>query len=145
HVDVGIQQRSALLAALRAKLESSGVFDVSQGSAVAVDEEPAQTLQQLAVAISRSSSEATEGPLLLQLAEEPAQHVPGQLAPKLPDARSSPDEASPPGGGGDAFTNVMAQLDRGLDKRQQMIDALKAQLSKSAALPRSAAPGPPAQ
>ncbi|CAE7627918.1 unnamed protein product, partial [Symbiodinium pilosum] len=31
----------------------------------------------------------------------------------------------------------MAQLDKGLDARQQMIDALKAQLSKSAALPKA--------
>jgi len=42
----------------------------------------------------------------------------------------------------ETFTDVIAQLDRGLDERQKLINALKGQLSKVSAMPKTAPPAP---
>ncbi|CAE7205642.1 unnamed protein product [Symbiodinium natans] len=110
HVDECMEQRASLLSALRAKLDSVGT-------------------QQLPLP-------SDDGPVLLSLAED-SEEVEVPTAPALPVIDVDDEEPSPSAPAGDAFSDVMAQLDRGLDARQQMIDALKAQLSKSSALPKA--------
>ncbi|CAE7776464.1 unnamed protein product [Symbiodinium sp. CCMP2456] len=115
HVDECMEQRASLLSALRAKLDN------------------ADTKQQLPLP-------SDDGPVLLSLAEE-IEEAEVPTAPTLAVIDVDDEEPSPAAAGdagsGDAFSDVMAQLDRGLDARQQMIDALKVQLSKSAALPKA--------
>lgn len=114
HVDESIEQRASLLAALKAKL------DTADGKG------PPRTPAK------------DEKPVLLALAEDSGetepQEVPAVPAPPVIDL----DEEDPePTDTADPFSDVMAQLDRGLDARQQMIDALKAQLNKSVGPPRA--------
>jgi len=115
HVDECMEQRASLLSALRAKLDN------------------ADTKQQLPLP-------SDDGPVLLSLAEE-IEEAEVPTAPTLAVIDVDDEEPSPAAAGDagarDAFSDVMAQLDRGLDARQQMIDALKVQLSKSAALPKA--------
>jgi len=103
-VDAGLDSRSSLVAALRAKLGDDDDDDDFEevpadpeggGAGVVVVEAPA-------------SSPA-----------EPAGSVAAVTAAV--------------GRGGDSFTDALAQLDRGLDQRQSLLSALKAQLSKQSA------------
>eukprot|EP00933_Yihiella_yeosuensis_P058401 TRINITY_DN5886_c0_g1_i1.p1 TRINITY_DN5886_c0_g1~~TRINITY_DN5886_c0_g1_i1.p1 ORF type:complete len:428 (-),score=115.71 TRINITY_DN5886_c0_g1_i1:586-1869(-) len=127
HVDSSIEQRSSLLAALKAKLDT-GPASVPAPSHV-------KTVRGSVEPIDVDAGESQ--PLLLMLAEESTES--GQ-----PASGPAPPDAAPPEGSRDAFTDVLAELDRGLDARQNLINALKAQLSKSSALPKSRGPPPPA-
>ncbi|CAJ1343361.1 unnamed protein product [Effrenium voratum] len=114
HVDESIEQRASLLAALRAKLDGA---DGNSQSSPAGDGQPALLL------LAEDSGDVQEV------------EVPAVPAPPVIEVD---DEDSPSAAPADTFSDVMAQLDKGLDQRQQMIDALKAQLDKSA--PKSHAP-----
>ncbi|CAK9071560.1 unnamed protein product [Durusdinium trenchii] len=117
HVDESIEQRASLLAALKAKLDDG--------------KRPQRQLVE------------DEQPSLLMLAEDSGEAEAQERVPPAPAAPAPPvidvdeEDPTPTDGAGDPFSDVMAQLDRGLDARQQMIDALKAQLNKSVAGPKS--------
>uniref|UniRef100_A0A7S4QC75 Uncharacterized protein n=1 Tax=Alexandrium monilatum TaxID=311494 RepID=A0A7S4QC75_9DINO len=135
-VDASIEQRSSLVAALRAKL---GVSD------------PKSETLALGGAGGRLSGSV---PGLLEVSlegrgqpEEPQEPEVEALPPGPAAARGPLPDPAPPlltVSGGGSFTDAMAQLDRGLEERQKLIDALKAQLSKSAAYPKSSMPCPAA-
>eukprot|EP00928_Gymnodinium_smaydae_P044059 TRINITY_DN29415_c0_g1_i1.p1 TRINITY_DN29415_c0_g1~~TRINITY_DN29415_c0_g1_i1.p1 ORF type:complete len:435 (+),score=102.81 TRINITY_DN29415_c0_g1_i1:220-1524(+) len=108
-VDSSMEQRSSLVAALRAKLGVPSGVSGGAGAGGALGS---------SMPLPDPSPAAPDPPVTQQ----------GQAL----------DESLP------GLSNVMAQLDRGLDARQKLIDALKAQLCQSAALPKRAPPGPPA-
>lgn len=107
-VDQGMEQRSSLVAALRAKLLGGGA----------------------ATGLGPGTAEGGASPPL-----EPAAAT--EEAPMQSLLVQPPPE--------DSFTGKLAQYDRGLDQRQKLIDALKANLSRSAALPKTAPPRCPTE
>lgn len=130
HVDQSIDQRAHLVAALRAKL---GV------NSSAGDRCPGTSSNPLEPALHEGSGQPEPGagrpPHDGQLQPQVQQPLPG-LGDALPGLREG--TCIPVG-----FTDVIAEYDRGLDARHRLIEALKAQLSKSAALPKTAPPGSP--
>lgn len=113
HVDESIEQRASLLAALKAKLDTP---DSQQSPSKLVNDGK---------------------PVLLMLAEASGEAETQEVSVPVPPVIDIDDEDPEPTDAVDPFSDVMAQLDRGLDARQQMIDALKAQLNKSVAAPKS--------
>lgn len=133
NVDANIDERSSLVASLRAMLGAPG----PEGMQVAADAD-ADPLPDIA---------ATDDPYALALdddddddAEEESAHLQPVAEPEQEGAWSPVQEGAVAPGSGDSFTNALAQLDRGLDARQQMIMALKAQLFGGAAAGDTAAP-----
>jgi len=119
-----IEQRSSLVAALRAKLTRNA------DSAPSIAP-PSPDTGGFDVAATDPYS---------QPYEEIAAPQP-MLSPEVEDAFEAPPAA--PDSFTTGFSDVMAKMDRGLDARQKLINALKAQLSKSAALPKTAPPASP--
>lgn len=70
-------------------------------------------------------------------------HLEMPLVQGVPSAQSQGVATPTTATGGETFTDVMAQMDRGLDERQRLISALKGQLSQVAAMPKTAPPAAP--
>lgn len=121
-LDAGMETRSSLVAALRAQmgadLDDDDDDDVYQAAAVNTGSQEPETA-------NAGADEAL---------------VEDCWVPDAPAVQPKTESVSVPN---DIFANAMAQLDRGLDARQKLIDALKVQLSKSAALPKSVPARPP--
>lgn len=147
-VDNGVDQRSSLIAALRARFGNGGeeeeaMQEIEQAADAAAElngemVSQAPDFSSDALSLSAPIGGASAGLCKEEASDDSIAYLSDFLFAHAEEVGISDEANSDKASTGDRLADAFARADRGLDARSKVIDALKVQLSRSSAIPKGA-------